>query len=113
MRKRTARWPLSRIVLVLMLLFVSACSAQEKRSQDDFLADTSDPFKDSFFADAPQWDQSVLKQSEIPMQDTAQDAAKEPEEPQSFVERSEQVAFATLIVGGTLAKMFLLPMLGF
>jgi hypothetical protein len=29
------------------------------------------------------------------------------------MEKSEEVAFATILVGGTLAKMFFLPFLGF
>jgi len=113
MWRRTARWPLGRIVLVIILLFVSACSAQQKRSQDDFLADTNDPFKDPFFASAPEWDHSVLKQSEISTQDPAQDTAKESEESPSFIKRSQEMAFVTLVVGGSLAKMFFLPFLGF
>ena len=74
---------------------------------------TDDPFKDPFFTSAQDWDSSVLKQSEVLSQDVPkdpQDVPKDPEEPVTWVERSEQVLLATVIVGGTLAKLFL-PMI--
>jgi len=93
-------------VLFLLFLLTSACSSQQKHSDDDFLMGTDDPFKDPFFTSAQDWDSSVLKQSEV----LSQDVPKDQEEPVTWVERSEQALLATVIVGGTLAKLFL-PMI--
>ena len=97
-----------RIFLILFLLFGSACSAQQKHADDDFLMGTNDPFKDPFFADAAEWDSSVLKQSEV----LSQDVPKDPEEPTTWVEKSEAALLATVMIGGGVAKLFFLPFLG-
>ena len=97
-----------KIFLVLLVLFVSACSGQQKRADDDFLIGTTDPFKDSFFANAHEWDSSVLKQSEV----LTQDLPKDPEEPTTWVEKSEQALMGAVMVGGGLAQLFFLPFLG-
>ena len=103
---------LLRVLLLLFLLMgacslISACSAQQKQSDDDFLMGTNDPFKDSFFTDAGQWDSSVLKQSEV----LSQDVPKDPEEPKTWHEKSEEILIGAVIVGGTVAKLMFMPML--
>jgi hypothetical protein len=95
-------------VLFLLFLLISACSSQQKHSDDDFMMGTDDPFKDPFFANDQEWDSSVLKQSEV----LSQDVPKDTEEPTTWVEQSETVLMAVLIVGGGVAKMLFLPMLG-
>jgi hypothetical protein len=95
-----------RIVLVVGLLCVAGCSTQRQDPQKDLLVDASDPFSDPFFTKPPEWNDSVLQQSEV--------LAKEDEEakkPQTFLERTEGVVFSTLVVGGALAQMAL-PFLG-
>jgi hypothetical protein len=85
----------------------SACSAHRHASdQEDLFADTDDPFADPFFTQSPEWDASVLRQSEILSQD-----AEEPEKPQSFAERSQGIIFSTIIVGASLGRLAL-PLLG-
>ncbi len=98
---------LLRVLLVLFLL-LGACSAQQKQADDDFMMGANDPFKDSFFTNAAEWDSSVLKQSEV----LSQDLPKSPEEPTSFVEKAEGVLMGTVIVGGGVAQMLFLPFLG-
>jgi len=95
-------------VLLLLLLLTSACSSQQKHSDDDFMMGTDDPFKDPFFTSAQDWDSSVLEQSEV----LSQDVPKDPEEPMTWVEKSEALLMGTIIVGGGVAKMLFLPMLG-
>ena len=99
---------LVKTLLIVALLFLSACSAQ-KRVDDDFLVDGKDPFENEFFADSPKWDSSVLQQSEVL---SSTEAMKDSDEPKTFMEKSEEVLFATVLVGGTVAKMFFLPFLG-
>jgi hypothetical protein len=103
---KKSRW--MRRALFLAFIFISACSAQQKNQHDDLITETGDPFSDSFYADAPKWDDSVLRQSEI----LSEDSKPEPEEPESFLERSETVIFSTFLVGLMLAKLAL-PFLGF
>ena len=98
---------MAKAFLIVMLLFLSACSAQ-KRVDDDFLVDGKDPFENEFFADSPKWDNSVLQQSEV----LSEPEMKESDEPKTFVEKSEEVIFGTVLVGGMLAKMFFIPFLG-
>jgi hypothetical protein len=95
--------------LLLLFLLLSACSTQQEHSDDDFLMGTNDPFADSFFTDGQQWDSSALKQSEVLSQ---QDVPKDIEEPTTWVEKSEALLMGTIIVGGGVAKMLFLPMLG-
>lgn len=96
------------VVFLLGLAMTSACSAHRHAlDQDDLFADTDDPFTDPFFTQSPEWDSSVLEQSEILSQD-----AEEPEKPQSFAERSQGIIFSTLIVGASLGHLAL-PLLGF
>jgi hypothetical protein len=76
---------------------------------DEFLVDGKDPFENEFFSDSSKWDSSVLQQSEV----LSETEMKDSDEPKTFMEKSEEVAFATILVGGTLAKMFFLPFLGF
>jgi hypothetical protein len=97
------------LVITLFLLFVGACSSQQKSADDDFQIGTNDPFQDPFFTDSAQeWDSSVLKQSEV----LAEDVPKDPDEPTTWVEKSESAFMAAVIVGGTVAKILFLPMLG-
>ena len=107
MWKYLRREPWSRAVLVLVLICLTACSAQRKDSSDDMFADTNDPFSDSFFTDPPDWDNTTLQQSEV----LGQAENAEPEEPKSWLEWSGEALFATLLVGGSLAKLAL-PFLG-
>jgi len=99
---------LGKTFLIVVLLFLSACSAQKQRD-DDFLIDGKDPFENEFFADSPKWDSSVLQQSEV----MSEAEMKDSDEPKTFMEKSEEVAFVAVLVGGTVAKMFFLPFLGF
>ena len=106
-------WRLTRqwIVLGILLLCVAligACSSQAKRTDDDFIVGTDDPFNDPFFANAPEWDSSVLKQSEV----LSQDVPKDPEEPTTWREKSEQALMGAVVVGSGVARMLFLPFLG-
>jgi hypothetical protein len=108
MWKEHERQLLVKTFLIVVLLFLSACSAQ-KRMDDDFLVDGKDPFDNAFFADSPEWDSSVLQQSEVL---SSPEALKESDEPKTFVEKSEEALFGTLLVGGMVAKLIFLPFLG-
>jgi hypothetical protein len=70
--------------------------------------ETNDPFTDPFFADAQEWDSSVLEQSEV----LSQDLPKDPEEPTTWVEKSEAALLGVVVVGGGVAKLLFLPFLG-
>ena len=94
--------------LIVVLLFLSACSAQ-KQVDDDFLVDGRDPFENEFFSDSSKWDSSVLQQSEVL---SSSEPLKESDEPKTFVEKSEEALFGAVLVGGIVAKMFFLPFLG-
>jgi len=108
MRTTNERPFLSKILLIVVLLFLNACSAQ-KPVDDDFLVDGKDPFDDAFFADSPEWDSSVLQQSEVL---SSTEPMKESDEPKSFMEKSEEALFGTVLVGGMVAKLLFLPFLG-
>lgn len=109
MRAEMKRRHWNILIATLCLLFVSACSGQQKNADDDFLIGTNDPFQDPFFTDnAQEWDSSVLKQSDV----LAQDVPKGPEEPTTWVEKSESALLGAVIVGGAVAKMVFLPFLG-
>jgi hypothetical protein len=94
--------------LLLCLALVGACSSKAKNVDDDFIIGTDDPFKDPFFASAPEWDSSVLKQSEV----LSQDLPKDPEEPTTWREKSEQALMGAVMIGGGVAKLLFLPFLG-
>lgn len=93
-----------RIFLVLTVLVVSACSVPRQQPEMGF--DTSDPFADPFFTQPPQWNDSVLQQSEV-LAENEEEAKK----PESFLERTEGVIFGTFVVGAGLAQLAL-PLLG-
>ena len=105
---RNRRSLLGKTLLIVVLLFLNACSAQ-KSMDDDFLVDGKDPFDDAFFADSPKWDSSVLLQSEVL---SSTEPMKESEEPRSFQEKAEEAFFSTALIGGMVAKMIFLPFLG-
>jgi hypothetical protein len=105
---RDERRILGKVLLIVVLLFLSACSAQ-KRVDDDFLVDGKDPFDNAFFADSPEWDSSVLQQSEVL---SSTEAMKESDEPKTFVEKSEEALFGTLLIGAMAAKIIFIPFLG-
>lgn len=107
MRRRKQKSHLLRTFLLLFLL-ISACSTQQKPSDDDFLMGTNDPFTDPFFTNAAEWDSAVLKQSEV----LVQDLPKDPEEPTTWVEKSEQALLGAVMIGGGVAKLLFLPFLG-
>lgn len=96
------------IILILWgLTLISACSAQRHSAQhDDLFADTSDPFDDPFFTQPPEWDNSVLQESEVLAEDP-----EEPEKPKSFAERSQEAVFSVILVGASLGQLAL-PLLG-
>jgi hypothetical protein len=50
-----------------------------------------------------------LQQSEVL---SSPEALKESDEPKTFVEKSEEALFGTLLVGGMVAKLIFLPFLG-
>lgn len=103
--RRTCWWV---ILLVLGSAVTSACSAHRHKPQpDDLFADAGDPFDDPFFTQSPEWDESVLQQSEVLAQRPGG-----PEGPRSFAERTQGVIFSTLLVGASLGR-FALPFLGF
>lgn len=95
------------IGLLLGLVCIAGCSAQRRTAPEDAIVDASDPFTDSFFTQPPEWQDSVLRESEVLAK--GQDA--EPEKPQTFLERSEGVIFSTVLVGASLAKLAF-PFLG-
>lgn len=99
---------LGKTFLIVVLLCLNACSAQ-KPIDDDFLVDGKDPFDDAFFADSPEWDSSVLQQSEVL---SSTEPMKESDEPKSFQEKAEEALFSSVLIGGMVAKMIFLPFLG-
>jgi len=106
---RNERSLLGKILLIVVLLFLNACSAQKSSLDDDFLVDGKDPFDNEFFANSPEWDSSVLQQSEVL---SSTEPMKESDEPKSFMEKSEEALFGTVLVGGMVAKLLFLPFLG-
>lgn len=100
--------PWLRLLLVASMLCLTACSAQRQDQQDEMAVNTDDPFTDPFFTQPPAWDDSVLQQSEVLTANP-----EEPEQPKTFAEKSEGVIVSTLIVGASLAKIVLLPFIGF
>jgi hypothetical protein len=113
---RKVRFLLGKTLLIVVLLFLNACSAQKSAMDDAFLVDGKDPFDDAFFADSPKWDSSVLEQSEVLSSTEATkewDAqVKQLEEPKTFQEKAEEALFSTALIGGMVAKMIFLPFLG-
>ena len=107
MRRRTQTHYLLRVVFLLVVC-ISACGAQQKQSDEDFLMGTNDPFKDPFFSNTEEWDSSVLKQSEV----LSKDLPKDPDEPASLVEKTEGALAGAMIIGGGVAKLLFLPFLG-
>ncbi len=95
-----------RIFLLVGLICVAGCSAQRQDPQKDMLVDASDPFSDPFFTKPPDWNDSVLQQSEV-----LAEGNEEAKKPQSFLDRTEGVIFGTVVVGATLGQMAL-PFLG-
>lgn len=97
-----------RFLLVAGVLCLAACSVQRQDQQDEMAVNTDDPFNDPFFTQPPAWDNSVLQQSEVLTAET-----EEPEQPKTLAEKGEDVIVSTLIVGASLAKIVLLPFIGF
>jgi len=95
------------LLLFIGACWIAACSTQHQNHHDELALNTDDPFTDPFFTEPPQWDASVLEQSEILREEPI-----EPERPKTFVEKSENFILGTLIVGGSLAKLAL-PFVGF
>jgi hypothetical protein len=88
---------------------MAACSLQRQGPQKDEVVDTSDPFQDPFFTQSPEWDDSVLRQSEVLAQDEKDEQGEkaEAEKSGSFFEKSEGVIFSTVMVGMALGKLAL------
>jgi hypothetical protein len=97
-----------RLLLIVCILCLAACSAQRQDQQNEVAVNTDDPFTDPFFTQPPAWDDSVLQQSEVL---TAK--SEEAEQPKTFAEKSGDVIVSTLIVSASLAKIVLLPFMGF
>ena len=95
-----------RIFLLVGLICVAGCSAQRQDPQKDMLVDASDPFSDPFFTKPPDWNDSVLQQSEV-----LAEGNEQAKKPQSFLDRTEGVIFSTVLVGASLAQIAL-PFLG-
>lgn len=106
---RKVRFLLGKTLLIAVLLFLNACSAQKSSMDDAFLVDGKDPFDDPFFADSPKWDSAVLEQSKVL---SSTEPMKESDEPRTFQEKAEEALFSTALVGGIVAKMIFLPFLG-
>ncbi len=106
-----------RIVVVFILACLSACGAlqQGPEETDDFFSDSSDPFDDPFFTGSPDWDKTMLAQSEVLSQtDFEGEAGEEFEESESAQERTEGILLSTILVATTLGKLALVPFgLGF
>ena len=94
------------LLIVALVICLPACSAPKQDAQPEMGLDTSDPFNDPFFTQPPEWNNSVLQQSEVLAEND-----EEAKEPQSFLERTEGVVFSTLVVGASLGKLAL-PFLG-
>ena len=94
------------LLIVALVICLPACSAPKQDAQPEMGLDTSDPFNDPFFTQPPEWNNSVLQQSEVLAEND-----EEKKEPQSFLERTEGVVFSTLVVGASLGKLAL-PFLG-
>ena len=99
------RW--LRLLLLFCVFGVAACSTQRQDQPDEMALNADDPFTDPFFTEAPEWDASVLQQSEVLKEEPV-----EPEKPKTFAEKSEGFILSTLIVGASLAKLAL-PFVGF
>jgi len=94
------------LLIVALVICLPACSSHKQDAQPEIGLDTSDPFNDPFFTQPPEWNNSVLQQSEV-LAENDEEAKK----PQSFLERTEGVVFSTFVVGASLAKLAL-PFLG-
>jgi hypothetical protein len=105
---RNERLLLVKTLLIVVFLFLNACSAQ-KPVDDGFLVDGKDPFDDPFFADSSKWDSSVLQQNG---EFSSTEPMKESDEPKSFQDKAEEALFSTALIGGMVAKMIFLPFLG-
>jgi hypothetical protein len=98
------RW--LKLLLIVSMLCMTACSTQRQDQQEANAVNTDDPFDDPFFTQPPEWEASVLQQSEVLTEEPG-----EPEQPRTLVEKGEGIIFSTLIVGASLAKMAL-PFIG-
>ena len=99
-----------RGLLFTGLVFLAACSAHQHQTHNASVVDSvdsSDPFADPFFTSPPEWDATVLQQSEV----LAQDETVEPEKPKTVLEHGGNVILNTLFVGASLGKLAL-PLLG-
>jgi hypothetical protein len=99
-------WRVRVFLIFTLLISLSACSAHKQDPQPEIGLDTSDPFNDPFFTQPPEWNNSVLQQSEVLAEND-----EEKKKPQTFLERTEGVVFSTLVVGASLGKLAL-PFLG-
>ena len=97
-----------RLLLVACALCLAACSTQRQDQQNEMTVNADDPFKDPFYTESPAWEDSVLQQSEV-----LKEKPEEPEQPKTFAEKGEDFIVSTLLVGASLAKIALLPFIGF
>ena len=101
MRGCTTGYQWARILL-LGLVFITACSTQRQNPGSDRVADADDPFTDPRFTQVPGWNDSVLRQQETLAQDP-----EGTEKPRSFLELSAGIVFSIFLVGASLAKLAL------
>ena len=117
MGTHTSRARGMRIVVICLFTCLSACGAMQQGpdEEDDFFSDSHDPFDDPFFTGSPDWDQTILAQSEVLSQtDLKGEAAEEFEESESTGEKTQGILFSTILVAATLGKLALIPLgLGF
>jgi hypothetical protein len=107
MRRSVTRCQWVRRLLLTGFVFLAACSAHQHQTHDASVVDSSDPFADPFFISPPEWDATILQQSEV----LSQDETVEPEKPKTVLEHGGNVIFNTLFVGASLGKLAL-PLLG-
>ena len=104
------RGPGVRLLFIACVLCLAACSTQRQDQQDEMAVNAADPFDDPFFTQPPAWDDSVLQQSEVLAEKPEEE---ELEQPKTFAEKGEDLLVSTLIVGASVAKIVLLPFIGF
>ena len=102
-------------------VFLSSCSALQSKPVQSTNADeraqaarASDPFDDPFYSSARGWDASVLEHSEIISQtemETPEGVIQISDEEESTVEKSQNIVFSSMMVGTSVAKLLLVPLL--
>lgn len=106
-RRTPKLYGLLLMALCLNCFQLSACSTQQSTPPTELVGNANDLFNDPFFTNPPYWDNP-----HSPTDEQLTDKSKEPEEPQSLLQKSGDIAFTTFVVGVSIAKMAI-PFVGF